>query len=320
MSDSLEEFSSNFDLDASSALNSPSLIFLCGGKINGPSKADSSLRALFYNQLKIKYSDLLGRVLLAEDANKWSKIDGQYRNLLDLESDLAWLSAVILLFVESPGSIAELGAFSQTEVLRDKLVAILEHSYQEKESFIRDGPVALLLHHDKKSVFFLPWFTLPNGSGKRVLDKDQAQDTVEHILRWLSKNMKGLSKEEKFRKTDIGHRLLLIADFISLGTIVRRKEIVSFLRGLELDIPIKRLTQFLFLLEKLNIIDRTQYGNGNSTYFLARSASDAYIHYAFKTTSKPADRLRIKSDLMKVLPKDVNRQKALNLYWKTRGK
>ena len=105
MTNPLEAFASSLDLNASRVLNSPSLIFLCGGPLTQETGDDPSARAIFYQRLKEEHQDLFKRVLLAEHANKWSRIGRQYGNLLDLENDLAGLSAVILLFVESAGSI-----------------------------------------------------------------------------------------------------------------------------------------------------------------------------------------------------------------------
>src|SRR6267378_1696843 len=126
MSTPLEAFGSSIDLDASKVLNFPSLIFLCGGPVEPGNGIQPSLRALFHRRLQQSHPELCDRVLLAEQANKWSKTSKHYDHLFDLENDLAYLSAIIMLFVESPGSIAELGAFCNVEPLRKKLVAVLE--------------------------------------------------------------------------------------------------------------------------------------------------------------------------------------------------
>jgi hypothetical protein len=316
MSNALEEFASSLDLDASRALNSPALIFLCGGALAHPSDVNVSLRSLFFHRLKNEYPELRKRVLLAEDANAWAKVDRQYLNLLDLESDLACLSAVILLFVESAGSIAELGAFCKIDVLRDKLVAILEYSHDADQSFIRDGPVALLQQHDKKSVLFLPWLGSADEHGRRRVDETKAQDTINHILDSSSAKMKASKRIKSFCRGDAGHRQLLVADFIALGTIVRHGEIRSFIKGLELSIPTRKLNQYLFLLEKLKIIDSTQFGT--TRYYLAGSEGAEYVDYALKS-AKVVDRLRLKSDLSAALPKDVYRLKAYDAFQEKSG-
>jgi hypothetical protein len=297
MSHPLEAFSSSLDLDASKVINSPSLIFLCGGPIPAKAGADPSLRALFYQRLKDNHPDLFKKVLLAEEANKWSKTAKHYDNLFVLENDLAFLSAVILLFVESAGSFAELGTFCQAPALRKKLVAILEHTYyhQAEPSFIRDGPVAFLEQEDDKSVLVHHWLGADTGAEKRPLDLDKAQDTVGRLIEWLSSREKSHTKEARFRKNNRGHRLLLIADLINLGSVVQRREIISSLGSLGVNLEGTRLDRYLFLLEKLNLVRKTK--EGHRTYYLAGAENVGYVAYTYKSEGKAWDRLRVQLDL-----------------------
>ena len=91
----------------SRVLNSPALVFLSGGPLEQREGADPSFRAIFYRRLKTEHPDIFKRVLLAEEAHQWSKVDRPYWHLLELEGELASLSAVILLLVASTGSFAE---------------------------------------------------------------------------------------------------------------------------------------------------------------------------------------------------------------------
>ncbi len=252
---------------------------------------------------------------LAEEASKWARAAKHYDNLLELEADLAYLSALILVFVESAGSIAELGAFCQARVLSKKLVAVLEHGHQDEQSFIQDGPVALLQRNDQDSVHFYPWLGAPDKYGKKRIDRHRAEETVRQLLDWLLRRMKGLKKKERFRKSHRGHRLLLIADLIELGTIVQLGEIVSLLIGLGVKIETNRLKRYLFLLEKLNLIDKTKYGH--KTYYVAGTDSAVYVDYALKLRDKAWDRLRAKSDLHQTLLRmDPDRKNARELHEK----
>ena len=318
MTHPLEAFASSLDLDASKVTNSPSLVLLCGGPIQAKLGADPSLRELFHHHLEDCYPDIFEKVVLAEEANEWVRSGRHYDNLFDLENDLAALSAVILVFVESAGSIAELGAFCQAAPLRDKLVAILEHSHQDDTSFIKAGPVELLRRHHSKGanpVHFLPWLRRPNKHGQRRLLKSAARETVDKFARWLSDYMRSLPDEVKFQKGEAGHRLLLIADSISLCTILLKKDIASFLKGLGIAAPPQDLDKHLFLLEKLRLIDRTDYGN--NTYYVAGGESAKYIDYAYKEVGKNWDRQQASSDLTNQLAElDPDRKKA----WKHFGK
>ncbi|MDP2730683.1 MAG: retron St85 family effector protein [Dehalococcoidales bacterium] len=66
------------------------------------------------------------------------------RDLLSLENMLAGSAHAIIIIVESPGAIAELGAFANSEQLRPKLIAIVDKRYRGRRTFIMLGPVAQL--------------------------------------------------------------------------------------------------------------------------------------------------------------------------------
>ena len=273
---------------------------------------DPSLRALFHQRLEREFPNVSKYVRLAEDANKWSKAAKHYDNLLDLENDLAHISACILLFVESAGSIAELGAFSQAPALREKLVAVLEHGHQRDDSFINNGPVANLRSHNPDSVIFYPWLSSGDKHANRRLDKGEAYETVTLLLKWLSEYMAGLRKEEKFRKAERAHTLLLIADCINLGTIFLYKEILASLKALGVDFAPKDLEKCLFLLQKLELIDETQYGN--NTYYVSGRVNAEFVHYAYKQKGKFWDRQQVIFDIGEPLLLDSHRKNAWKLY------
>lgn len=315
MSNTLEAFGSAIDLSASRILNFPSVIFLCGGPINPRTGAEPSLRGLFHRHMEQHHPGLFKRVVLAEDANKWSKTAKHYDDLFDLENDLAYLSAVILLFVESAGSIAELGAFCNVEPLRKKLVAVLEHGYQGKESFIQDGPVASMKKKDPHSVLFYPWLGPPDNQGVRHLDDAEAKETIAQLAERVRQDALELPKEEKFDLVDPGHALLLVADFTKLGSIIKLEEIKSFLNGVGMSHVVQRLTRYLFLLEQLKIIGKTMYGN--KTYYVGAETPKEFVRYGITGRHRTNDRLRLKSYLLEVLgPLDPDRTRAYDAYLK----
>lgn len=109
------------------------VVFLCGGRNSTP-------RHRLARYLRERRSDTL--VFYAEKV--WAAIANTAApdtNALDLESKLASLADVVLVIVESPGTFAELGAFSLSAELRKKLLLILELRYRGSDSFIETGPV-----------------------------------------------------------------------------------------------------------------------------------------------------------------------------------
>jgi hypothetical protein len=109
----------------------PNVLFLCGG-------ACSDRRDRLAEYVRRHRPDTL--VFYAEQI--WEELS-QTPGLsaLEMEERLADLSDIVVIVVESPGTFAELGAFSLSERLRKKLLPILESDFRNGTSFIETGPV-----------------------------------------------------------------------------------------------------------------------------------------------------------------------------------
>lgn len=117
----------------------PNVLFLCGGK-------DSIPRERIAEYIRKQRPDT--KVFYAEKV--WSAIAKLDLSALEMEENLASLSDIVIIVVESPGTFAELGAFSSSPQLRKKLLPILESKYQHAQSFLETGPVRWI---DKDSDF-----------------------------------------------------------------------------------------------------------------------------------------------------------------------
>lgn len=107
------------------------VVFICGGF---ESTRRDTLRKFFrktYPNLDIFYAERVWE-LIASDPGLGA---------LKMESDLAALSDMVIIIVESAGTFAELGAFSHVEDLRRKLLAIVDAKYQHDKSFVNTGPI-----------------------------------------------------------------------------------------------------------------------------------------------------------------------------------
>ncbi|KGJ87333.1 retron St85 family effector protein [Colwellia psychrerythraea] len=132
----LEEADENSLKDLSNHL--PKILFICGGDPK-----------FCFNRHKIEeyllkhHKDLL--FFRAENA--WEAISNAASkntnkvNALDLEKWLAEFSDAVIILVESFGTVAELGAFSISAPLRQKLLPIINNKFEKDESFINTGPV-----------------------------------------------------------------------------------------------------------------------------------------------------------------------------------
>lgn len=127
-------------------------IFLCGGGRGAEverrreiGEAISSIRG------KYRYS-----VHYPEDMFVELIMGHQRRDLLSLENMLAESAHAVGILLESPGTVAELGAFANHNRLRDKLVLIVEPKYKKSKSFINLGPIRFLRRASKSEIHYLP--------------------------------------------------------------------------------------------------------------------------------------------------------------------
>ena len=105
-----EQFLRNVRLEESRVQYPEDVVFFCGGVIDPSDLRFASLRDFIFANRAIVLEGK--RIILAEKAAE--AFDSRvYEDLMDFERFIASISRIVLLVSESPGSIAELGAFSQ---------------------------------------------------------------------------------------------------------------------------------------------------------------------------------------------------------------
>ncbi len=123
-------------------------VFLCGGastikwismrdKVRDGLKKSKTFRLLYPEEL---FMEILNR--------------DKQSDLLTLEDFLAKNCDIICIVCESPGSLVELGAFTNSKTL-EKVVVVINEKYKKKKSFIMTGPVKLARKKNgKDSIFY----------------------------------------------------------------------------------------------------------------------------------------------------------------------
>jgi hypothetical protein len=133
-------------------------------------------------------------------------------------------------------------------------------------------------------------------------------DIAEDIQRFLAET----HKTEKFNKKDEGHLMLLMSDFLDLFLILKESEIHEYLSMLGITLASSRLTQYLFVCEKLELIERLDYSGGR---YLLRTESTSLLSYSTKPAIKLRDRLKIKAAAQSYYEsQDKKRIRALRRY------
>jgi hypothetical protein len=122
--------SSNYRIQAT-----PKFIFLCGRqKMNPTDTTNRDLVKEYFKSNKDVFC-IFAEKLWIDDSKK-------ALDLLSFEDLIAELSDAIILFIESPGTICELGAFAFAEKhLLEKLIIVADKNRKDDPSFINLGPI-----------------------------------------------------------------------------------------------------------------------------------------------------------------------------------
>ncbi len=291
MSDPRDEFVSRIELASTRVKAFSGYLFLCGGPQSTTDTAPlRSVRHLLYNELTSgRHTDLAQRLRLAEDIQDWFR-DGTYRDLVTFEEHLASLSSVILLVVESAGSIAELGAFSVTRAIGDRLIALVAERHYLDDSFIRLGPINRLVAETGRPVLVYDWHDTDDFS--RVFENFlKIQPDVAEIFQEVRTLLNSEAGEKVFKSNIPAHVMLLICELCDLFGALQETEIKTYLHRLDGSIESTLIEQFLFLLKKCEILKIKPKGHGR--YYYA-PAWTSHITFGFSEGIKiERDRLRV---------------------------
>jgi len=265
MSDPRREFLARVDLGKTRVRNIGGFVFLCGGKNDVESTAPvlSVRHRLYYELTNGRHSDIAARLKLAEDIQDWFR-DGTYNDLVTFEEHLAGLSDVIVLIVESPGAIAELGAFAVSPTIADRLLVLVAEVHYEEDSFIKLGPIKRLEKKNSDAVLVYDWHerTATSYVERIELLNDEMPGIVAAIKQFMSTG----TGESTFKSHDPAHQMLLICDLIDLFGALPITEIQEFLATISLDVGLEKLKQYLFLLEKCGLLRLKAKGHGRYYY------------------------------------------------------
>lgn len=206
-------------------------------------------------------------------------------NLLSLENLLAESVDAIVLCVESPGSLTELGAFSNNSLLNNKLIVYLDQKYEKDNSFINLGPVKFLKNKTLSEINYRPFDKSFEGND-------------------LSKLKKDINKLKKGQKDSSNHNLLnlffsdkyLLALFYVIGKTTRKmiieiiKHIVSLHGSKDKELIISTIDASLHTLLNSRKINR----NGNYYLLSENGREQLYGEYPPQFIYSELDRLSLK--------------------------
>ena len=302
----IDSFLSTVDPHKATVVSFPEFIAIFGGRIR-PKKSRSkpkSNRDAFNTWILEHREDLKELLLIPENYNDWNN-SSIYSDLLLFEKDLGYLTSAVVIFLESPGSIAELGAFSQIDSLSKRLMVVVKNGHHPAKSFISLGPILSIQITQKRkdSVCVIP-----------DVKPDQLIPHIPAIVEMLDRKRKRAKEDRK--RSDHQHTILLVLDFINLFLVIQIKELQQLAEHFQIKLSLNRLSQILFLLEKTElIICKHSFG---SQYYLPRKFKK-YIDFTSKTGCVSFKRESTKARVLEEIQNDQPRKNAYELAIKEGG-
>lgn len=228
-------------------------VFLCGA-------AGSSRRERVREYLLKHVTELLG-VFYAERV--WEHITAHESQMsaLEMEGELAKLADMVIVIVESPGTFAELGAFSLSDSLRAKMLAIVDVKHQAEESFIMTGPVRWLNRDSNfRPTIFAPLDTILVAAG-------EIEERIRRIPKSKSTKVSDLSQSRS-------HLLFFLCDLVAVTyptTLGMLQHYVDKIVG-----PNVEIATLVGLAQAMNLLrSKTVVVQGNQYRFYAPESSSA---------------------------------------------
>jgi hypothetical protein len=273
----------------------PSLLAIFGGTLSTQLEIDAgnqpkSKRDAFIRWLRKDRDDLQPSILLPESYDDWSNFN-TYSDLLLFEEDLGYLTAAVVIFLEAPGSIAELGAFSQITSLRDRLVIVVTDDHHPKKSFISLGPLRQLESRDPASVCVIP-----------DVEPHALSEDIDVIINAVEKKIFANKPRHAFDAQSKQHQFILALDLISIYEAITFTEIKSIFDYFKTDVNESRLHQILYTLEKSTLIRNQRYGG--ITYYLPSIRGEYWMDFRGKDASTKFNRPRVSSKIQRELTRE----------------
>lgn len=282
------------------------IVLLCGGKVvekkdwKDPDPPVESLRHAI-TRFPTNFE-----IFRPEEIDTW-QIDGIFKDLVTFELELASLCSMVVIILESPGSLVELGAFSQLTELNGKIIAICPSKYKNQDSFISLGILRFIAEKNPTHVKSYPWELKVEGQHFQIDDEVVSDATSD-----IDEDLKTLPKTQILKANLSSHSMVLICEFLRLFTALKEGEISEYLEICGVSISRDLLKGKLILLEKFRLIKTQEYSDA-IFYF---KGDEAYhkLRLVLLSNAGHADPLRIEARCLEFYnetPKHRNRVRAI---------
>ena len=260
------------------------VLLLCGGKSPeklSPDDPDIPVKSLRHALMRSHDHNL--EFYTPEKVTDW-KDDGVFKNLIELELELAAISSLVVIILESPGAIAELGAFSQLEEFNKKIIVILSSEYNP-DSFIRLGILRHIEKFNSGAVRRFPW----EVAHPHAITAELIGDVISDLTEVVGK----LSDTQLLKSSNNAHIYILLYEFISLFVAVKESELIEYLGLFGVVIKRDEIRRKLFLMRKFKIVEYLDYSD---SWFYTVSRSKFHRVILKSMDGSVIDKIRLSID------------------------
>jgi hypothetical protein len=262
------------------------IVLLCGGLVPIKDHPDDPNLPIASMRHAITQANTSYEIFRPEEIQAWQN-DGIYKNLMDFEADLASICSLVVIILESAGSLVELGAFSQLPDLSKNIIAITSSSFENDGSFINLGILRFIAENHRSSVKRYPWDILQ----PQQLTTEIIQDVISDIEDELT----GLGSSQVLKPTQSSHMIVLICEIVRLFKALKEHEILGYLNTLGCGLTKDQLKRKLFLLEQFKLLKKEVYSD--SIFYMRGAETYHKLRLALKAESG-ADALRIEMECL----------------------
>lgn len=283
-------------------LSNTPIVLLCGGPVLIKERPDDPTPAIASLRHAVTDANTSYEIFRPEEIESWLS-DGVFKNLMNLEADLASICSLVVIILESAGSLAELGAFSQLPDLSKKIIAIRSNAFRDAPSFVNLGILRHLIENETSSVKNYPW----DIENPTTISSDVVNDVILDIQEGLDR----LTQSSQLKLTNSSHVVVLICEIIELFFALKEHEIFDYLIQIGVTITKEELKRKLFLLKEFRLIKNEVYGD--ATFFIRSEEKYHRLRMAMKEGSNK-DALRINMECLEYYnaePKQRHRKKAI---------
>lgn len=277
------------------------IILFCGGPIVVASPKPKSLRqayTLIYGRIPFRnYTNLT-----PEEFTIFGP-DPHYKDWLSFESEFAQIVDLIILFSESYGSVAELGAFSMVKEIASRLLVIMDDKNYTDNSFVKLGPIRKLEEeYGRPAVCVLNRRDINIPDIKNVEDMD-LDSFAATLVAAIDRRKQDYRERTTFNSSRPGHVIKLIVGFIQHYGALTDQEIDVLLFAMNLKVTPQQLMNYLTCAICAKWIRKDK--RGIEEYYCALPNIKQAIEYRLRKDLSPEE-----------MDKDRWRARVID-YWKS---